>query len=69
MRGAWVDILEASILRFTHGPEYTLHPLGLNEHRRDLVRKEEQMDNPASYADILKWIEKKIAIEGTEASW
>lgn len=65
----WVDIFEAIILRFLHDTKYTPHLMGLYEYRHHLAMNKEQIKDPTSRADILRWIAQQISIEGTEASW
>lgn len=67
--GVHIDIFEATILRFLHGPDYTAPSTVLYEHRYFLVTNKELIEDPSSRSDTLRWIAHIIAIEGADVPW
>uniref|UniRef100_M1DF18 Uncharacterized protein n=1 Tax=Solanum tuberosum TaxID=4113 RepID=M1DF18_SOLTU len=65
-----MDISKSTINRMLHGPEYTTPAsVGLFEGKYHAMTSETEMQDQSSRERVMRWIAKKIALEGENAAW
>uniref|UniRef100_M1E0A8 Uncharacterized protein n=1 Tax=Solanum tuberosum TaxID=4113 RepID=M1E0A8_SOLTU len=68
VRGKSIDIFEASINRILYGPKYSApSSVGLFEGKHHEVTSDAMIEDQNSRERVLRWIAKKIAIDGENA--